>query len=153
MHLRVSFTTPWRFTHETRRLRESLFTDATLMEWSAELDNLSKLAPDVGLEPTTLWLTARCSTYWANQEYRILASRTSNEAKLPSPWDVSGGSSGTRTLDRPVMSQMLWPTELRIQITRLSYWISHDASDMMLKTRRTFTPLDDIASSSKFSHY
>ena len=41
------------------------------MEWSAELDNLSKLAPDVGLEPTTDRLTADCSTYWANQEYRI----------------------------------------------------------------------------------
>ena len=26
-------------------------------------------APRVGLEPTTLWLTVRCSTDWANEEY------------------------------------------------------------------------------------
>ena len=31
------------------------------------------LAPRVGLEPTTLRLTAACSTDWANEEYRGLA--------------------------------------------------------------------------------
>ena len=33
----------------------------------------SEMAPPVGLEPTTLRLTAACSTDWANEEYIGLA--------------------------------------------------------------------------------
>ena len=30
------------------------------------------LAPRAGLEPATLWLTVKCSTYWANEEYNMM---------------------------------------------------------------------------------
>ena len=33
------------------------------------------LAPPVGLEPTTPWLTVRCSTDWAKEEYKIKGNK------------------------------------------------------------------------------
>ena len=43
------------------------------------------LAPPVGLEPTTPWLTVRCSTDWAKEEYicwRYLSSRSVTQQVL-----------------------------------------------------------------------
>ena len=37
------------------------------------------MAPPVGLEPTTPWLTVRCSTDWAKEEYKITNKRNRNK--------------------------------------------------------------------------
>ena len=40
------------------------------------------MAPQVGLEPTTLWLTATCSANWAIEEYIKLKIKISVSLKL-----------------------------------------------------------------------
>ena len=49
--------------------RDKIRTDPHLRGWSY----LSSLAPPTGLEPVTPWLTVRCSTDWATEEYENTA--------------------------------------------------------------------------------
>ena len=55
----------------------------TLLDWFTKKQKTKRhtevylfvLAPPVGLEPTTPWLTVRCSTDWAKEEYGIRMDR------------------------------------------------------------------------------
>lgn len=44
------------------------------------------LAPVVGLEPTTLWLTVTCSTDWAIREYKAMLKLLPLQHRLPTPF-------------------------------------------------------------------
>ena len=54
---------------------------------------------------------------------------------LPPSFELVGPS-GTRTQDRPVMSRMLWPTELRAECARLSGLSPHPARQIRGSIRR-----------------
>ena len=64
---------PWDFAltlyHLEQLLFQVVYVNNLKYHWKPDFIRLSVVAPQVGLEPTTLRLTAACSTSWAIEEY------------------------------------------------------------------------------------
>ena len=95
--------------------------------------SLPRLAPQVGLEPTTLRLTAACSTGWAIEDYLCW--------HLPIvPGRLQPSIFGTNELNFCVRYGNRW-TLIVINTNYFIYMISHSRVFIPLVTRRGIEPL------------